>query len=719
MPKLLQGVFADFVGLTVKNAGVTTTVADNSTFQYDPEHEVVFSIGSLELASIKGKPSVTFLDLVDNPPSTEDPKLINRVRMLLSLSEGLGFEKKVIITEEVRDTVSKCSSRINLDSTNLSDMDEALVDIGASLSIPPKTVSHARNQIRRAIAGFKVLRDIKIPVRDGRFVYADIYLPLSDQGKLPVLLSNTIYGKRIVYSGPDLSDPKDVADFERAEDEWFTTPSTVDIRVPNTTPTVGRWAFQRRFETTSSFNTFLFVPRGYAMIKMDPRGVGQTPGTRNLPGQETSDICDAVEWAASQPWSTGSVGLSGSSYGANVQWPVAALKPKGLKCFIPFATDTDQYRDVAYQGGISHAGYLKKWLVGVQALSPKWQDTGYFYSQMENHPFSDSFWEDGAVDLARIDLPVFLASSQVALVHSRAAFEAWRRISSKDKYLEMVDGNYYSWPNHESASKLLAFTERYLRGKGTELERVGLQMRLGEKQWYWRAESEWEVRGTEYVKWYLTPDKLLSQGEPPTDEASLSYSAEEVPSGPQAGLSFVSEPLTEDIELLGHFAAKLHISSTSHDADVVVHVWALDEHDKVVNYCLRDTVQPLNSGWLRASHRKLDPTKTLPWRPFHTHLERDYAPLKNGEVAELDVELFPASGRLKAGWKIRADVCPSDNQPNVPGFNPPPYRLYAKEIHEGATNTLHLGRRHENYILVPKVPLLDLAEQKPLESIEY
>ncbi|KAH7110926.1 Alpha/Beta hydrolase protein [Dactylonectria macrodidyma] len=719
MAKLSTGVVVDIVGLTFSNAGVTGTVADDGTFQYDPNHVVVFSIGPLQLASTQGKPSITFLDFIADAPATDNPKLINRARLLLSLSDGLGFEKKVVITEKIRTILSRYASRIDLDSPDLSALDAVLLDIGKNLSVPPKTVPHARNQIRRAMAGFKVLRDVKVPLRDGHFVYADIYLPLSGQGRYPVLLANTIYGKRVVYSGPDLSLPVEVAEFERAEDEWFTTPSAVDIRVPHTTPTVGRWAYQRRFETTSSFNTFLWVPRGYVMVKIDPRGVGQTPGTRNVPGQETSDICDAIEWAADQPWSTGSVGLSGSSYGANVQWPVAALKPKGLKCFVPFATDIDQYRDIAYQGGISHAGYLKKWLAGVQELSPKWPDTGYFYGNMEAHPFDDAFWEGEAVDFEKIDIPVFIAASQVALVHSRGPFEAWRRVTSKHKYLEMVDGNYYSWPNHECASKVLAFTERYLKGNLTELETVGLQMRLGHKEWYWRTESDWEVPSTEYVKWYLGPDQRLSQDLPSAGKAKLSYSAQEIHSGPQAGISFVSDPLTEDVELLGHFAAKLHLSSTTQDADVIVHIWALDEKDNVVSFCLRDTVQPLNSGCLRASHRKLDSAKTLPWRPFHTHLQQDHAPLQNGEIAELDVELFPASARLKAGWKIRVDVCPSDHQPNVPGFNPPPYRIHPKELHEGVTNTLHFGDDHENYVILPKVPLLDLASCKPLESLEY
>lgn len=194
-----------------------------------------------------------------------------------------------------------------------------------------------RNHLRRAAAGFKVLRDVRIPVRDRAYIVADVYLPLDDSKKYPVLLSSTIYGKRVVYSGPNLDDPDDIEAFEEAEDKFFSTPPEVSLDIPNTGPWFGNWAKQRKFETVGTFNTFTYVPRGYAMVKIDPRGVSQTPGARGNPAQDTADICDAVEWTAVQPWCTGNVALAGNSYGANAQWSVALLKPKGLKAFIPFA----------------------------------------------------------------------------------------------------------------------------------------------------------------------------------------------------------------------------------------------------------------------------------------------------------------------------------------------------------------------------------------------
>lgn len=167
---------------------------------------------------------------------------------------------------------------------------------------------------------------------------ADLYFPLAPaNAQHPCLLSSTIYGKRVPYSGPDLSSQSDIAAFEQAEHDWHTTTASHPLHVPNTGPWFHTWLPQRSFETIGTFNTFTYVPHGYAMLKIDPRGVSQTPGARGVPGQETSDLCEAVEWASKQIWCDGNVALAGNSYGANWQWAVAASKPAGLRCFVPFA----------------------------------------------------------------------------------------------------------------------------------------------------------------------------------------------------------------------------------------------------------------------------------------------------------------------------------------------------------------------------------------------
>ncbi|PVH77432.1 alpha/beta-hydrolase [Cadophora sp. DSE1049] len=711
MSHSLVGRFVDVVGLDFRSGPFHGTTGPAGEFQYKKNGKVSFSIGQLNLGETRGKSTVNILDCVEQTDlALTEPKLLNRARLLFSLTSGEGFEKAIVIDEKIRTVISKYANELDLDSPG-ADLEQVLLKIGAELRLTIKTIPHVRNHLRRAAAGFKVLRDIRIPVRDGEHVLADVYLPLDDSIKYPVLLSCTIYGKRVVYSGPNLEDRQEVARFEKAEDDWFSTSAEVPLDVPNTGPWFGSWTKQRKFETIATFNTFTFVPKGYAMVKVDPRGVSQTPGTRGVPGQEADDVCDAVEWTAAQSWCTGNIALAGNSYGANVQWSVARKKPKGLKAFIPFAGDIDRYRDVVFIGGIPLLNYLRQWLAGIRAASPRWNDTGDIVEYHASFPFQDGdVWANAIEDLASIDLPCFMAASQLLFIHCRGSYEAWRELGSKEKHLQIVDANYYGWPSHQVAEKIIQFADRHLKGvEGVKVEPIGLQMRVGNGLWYWRAEGDWVIPGTEYVKWYLQGDGTLSKTLTSSTEKVLSYSAESEPKGP-AGTTFVSQPFHEDVELAGHFTATIYVSSSNHDADVVVQLWVMDAADNVVQYCIDPRPQPMALGVLRASHRKIDPAKSLPWRPWHTHTKEDYAPLSKGEVVKLEVEIFPATARIREGWKLRVDITPSEEQPSIQDFHPPQVRLWEKDIHDGATNSVHVGGDYVSFVTLPVVPMRGIGQ---------
>lgn len=234
--------------------------------------------------------------------------------------------------------ISKYASQVNLDAEDPCALDQVLSQICGELDLMPKSISHTKNHLRRSAAGFKVLRDLRIPLKDGEYVLGDVYLPLEHKKAFPVLVSCTTYGKRVVASGPDVNNPDDVARFEEYEDHWHSTGVEAARPIPNQTDTFQTWTHQRGFENIATFNTFTYVPQGYAMLKIDPRGVSQTPGTRGILGQLESDYCGAIEWAAEQEWSNGNVALAGSSQGGNLQWNIPRMEPKGLRCFVPYAS---------------------------------------------------------------------------------------------------------------------------------------------------------------------------------------------------------------------------------------------------------------------------------------------------------------------------------------------------------------------------------------------
>ena len=130
-----------------------------------------------------------------------------------------------------------------------------------------------------------------------------------------------------------------------------------------------------------------------------------------------------------------------------------------------------------------------------------------------------------------------------------------------------------------------------------------------------------------------------------------------------------------------------------------------------------DPHTPIAQGWLRASHRKLDPTLTLPYRPYHTHDERQ--PLTPGAVYELDIEIWPTCIVVPEGYRLGLTVRGRDYEyPGGPGaglgvlgdvftgvgpFQHNDARDRPPEIF-GKNVTLHCGPGRQSHVLLPVVP---------------
>jgi hypothetical protein len=130
-----------------------------------------------------------------------------------------------------------------------------------------------------------------------------------------------------------------------------------------------------------------------------------------------------------------------------------------------------------------------------------------------------------------------------------------------------------------------------------------------------------------------------------------------------------------------------------------------------------DPHTPIAQGWLRASHRKLDEAQSEPYRPFHSHDEKQ--PLNPGEPVELDVEIWPTSIVVPAGHRIalsvrgrdyeypgEADAGLSNMKNKFTGVGPfihddPTDR--PKEIFDGEVS-LHFGTGMQPYLLLPIIP---------------
>jgi predicted acyl esterase len=162
------------------------------------------------------------------------------------------------------------------------------------------------------------------------------------------------------------------------------------------------------------------------------------------------------------------------------------------------------------------------------------------------------------------------------------------------------------------------------------------------------------------------------------------------------GIALSTTPLTEDVEITGPLAATFYVSSESEDMDLFLTLRHFDtDNNEIMETGQQGTPVPVARGWLRASHRELDPELSLPYRPYHKHTRRLW--LKPGEIVKVDVEIWPTSMTFKKGHRIQLDIQPRD------GVGSQSYLHYHADYNTGA-NTIHAGGEYESYLLLPVIP---------------
>ena len=178
-----------------------------------------------------------------------------------------------------------------------------------------------------------------------------------------------------------------------------------------------------------------------------------------------------------------------------------------------------------------------------------------------------------------------------------------------------------------------------------------------------RTEQAWPLPNTRWSRMYLAGHDSTLSWEKPAEEAKLGFKALEEP------LTFHTPPLETETEIIGPLSAKVFASSSTEDMDLFITLQAFAPDGREVNFQGNiDPHTPLAPGWLRASHRKLDKTKSLPHRPYHTHDELQ--PLTPGEIYELDIEIWPTHIILPAGYRIALQISGKDFQRPLPPDSP-------------------------------------------------
>ena len=555
-------------------------------------------------------------------------------------------------------------------------------------------------------AGVKSRYNVKVPMRDGVQLSADIYLPKDSPGPLPVVLSRTPYDNM---------------------DE-----NMVDSAV-------------------------FFAQNGYAFVAQDVRGRFDSDGEYYPWVNEFNDGHDTVEWIGAQPWCDGNVGMVGSSYVGNVQWQAAAMGSRYLKTIIPRVIGHNLHESPQFQGGAFQLGWTAMWTFRMdgrtrqdifiynwdqlfQSLPLKELDGAAgrdmpFYRDWIDHPDYDDYWKALAIEerYQEIKIPVLQiggwydfftlgtfknfegmrerGGSELAKGNQRAIVGPWVHRANFFTHAGEVDYGKASILDQKEIE--LQWFDRWLKGisNGADQEAPLRIFVMGTNQW--RDEHEWPLARTRFTPFYFhsagEANSLLGDGglstTPPVDEQPDRYLYNPTFPVPTRGgcnccnpeivawgaydqrpveyrndvLVYTSDPMEEDMETTGPIIVKLFASTDVRDTDFTAKLVDVDPDGYAVNLC---------DGIIRGRYRESTSHQRL---------------LEPGTIYEFTIDLWPTSNVFKKGHRIRVDVSSS----NFPRFdrNPNTGNKFGQDAEmKVAHQQVFHDREHPSHIILPLIP---------------
>lgn len=580
-----------------------------------------------------------------------------------------------------------------------------------------------------------VQRDLPVPMDDGVILRADVFRP-PGPGPFPVIMSLGPYGKSLPFAS-----------------EWFAA-RWERLLAGHPEITDGSSCAHMNWETVDPER---WIPHGYAVVRADSRGAGRSPGRLDVfSARETRDFYLAIEWAGTRAWSNGRVGLCGISYYAINQWLVAALRPPHLAAILPWEGASDHYRDMSHHGGILSNGFLERWYPrqvlpiqhgrGTAGPRSPWTSDGLaagpetrpeaelhrlradYLGEVRGHRLDDAWHGERRADLSRIQVPLLSAANWGGLgLHSRGNFEGYARAGSAAKWLEVHTGRHEElfYTDH-GLSVQRRFFDHFLKGADNGWDSapaVQLAIRHADGTIRPRGEDAWPLPRTQWTHWHLDAEgpggprgpgapggpgggQALGADGPPRQAAAAAFD------GRGDGVTFTSAPLPAPTELTGPLAADLHVSTDGDDTDLFLTLRAFAPGGREVTFPgANDPRAPLSQGWLRLSHRAIDPDRSTPWRPWHLHQATE--PARPGGVYPVAVEMWPTCVVLPAGYRLALTVAARDfARPGPPGpdgfhgsgpflHNDPADRPPARAA---VVTRIHTGAQTPSSLLLPVIP---------------
>jgi len=565
--------------------------------------------------------------------------------------------------------------------------------------------------------GMQIDRDVAIKMDDGLVLRADVYRPIKE-GRYATLITYGPYAKGLSFQ-------------KYFPKQW----NQMVAQFPEVAA-----GSSNKYQNWETVDPEKWVPDGYACVRVDSRGAGRSPGYIDAHSpREAKDFYDCIEWCAKQPWSNGKVGINGISYYAVNQWRVAGLQPPHLAALCVWEGYADRYRDSTHHGGILCTfarDFQPRQILRVQhglgSRGPKDDNTGDYvagpaelsdaelaknrapqWQELVERPLDGDYYRERSAQWEKIKVPFLSAGNWGGHgLHLRGNVEGYVRAASKEKWLEIHGhAHWMHFYTDYGIDLQKRFLGHYLQGKDTGWRKqppVQLQIRHPGERYEVRQEKEWPLARTQWTRFYLDLARLRMGPQIAAAKGEAVFEAL------GNGLTFMTEPLTHEMEITGPIAAKLFVASSTRDADLFLVLRVFDPQGKeVLFHGANDPGMPVAMGWLRASHRKLDQKLSQPYRPYHSHDERQ--PLKPGEPVEVDVEIWPTCIVVPPGYRIGLSVRGRDYENDLEPTPSPwggesmkgagPFQHNDKgdrpmDVFGGRT-TLHGDRERRPYVLLP------------------
>ncbi|MFL6928741.1 MAG: CocE/NonD family hydrolase [Xanthobacteraceae bacterium] len=566
-------------------------------------------------------------------------------------------------------------------------------------------------------------RDVTVPMRDGVKLCVDIYRPDATQ-KLPALLAFAIYNKD--FQGPDM------AEALPPQPAW--------------TPL---WT-----GPLEAGDTHFFVARGYVHVIGSPRGVGKSEGG----GSREWDSYDLIEWIAAQPWCDANVGMLGiSGFGAE-QFHVAKQQPPHLKAIFPFDPRgaygvLGSFRE-EYPGGVLH---LFRYLVGhfgamhqhrgAPGTLPEPKET-YWRAAMANPDYRmypnifnlvaqkgqhmppyfdlliDPYDKEEMVakaeaDFAKIKVPFYTGSGWYGYTYKTHLNGAQNYFANVDapKKLMFTGPAHLERPFRSFHHEILKWHDHWLKGLDTGVMReppVKFWV-MGENKW--RHADDWPLPDTQWTKLYLRNWERLTD-EPFTPASVDQFTPPDAfvqmpPSQTNTiqKLRYLSDPLPDDILMAGPSVLNLFAEIDADDTNWIivlkdvgpdVSVLSVREGERELPTDLHE--REVTRGWLKASHRMVDPKRSKPGRPWHPLTRAAQKPVVPGEVTEYAIEIMATANLFRRGHRICLEITSLDLPTGVAGATNAEYVPYHICSARTVLHKIYHDANRPSHLLLPIIP---------------